>query len=77
MESIKPVFENGEWTVIALFHDEELRVYGVKPFGATSACKIVAKLAHEGDVDAVWTVMMCPNDKRLLAALAEYKGEPK
>ena len=67
---MKEIFNNGQWRIVPIFDD--LRVYGVEPLGSTLACRLVAKLAHGGDADAIWTIMMCPNDPWLVRELAAW-----
>ena len=66
------IFENDQWRVLFFHGTEQLRVYGVaSTVGSVDyACRRVAKLANEGDADAIWTIMMCEEDPNLLEALA-------
>ena len=68
---MKVLFNNKRWRVISHDLSQEARVYGAMPvYTRGQACREVAKCAEKGDVDAIWTIMMCPDDPHLRKALA-------
>ena len=70
------VFDNGIWEVRRVA-DGQLELFSGCRFNSDwggTVRSMVAKLAHEGDADALWTVMMCTEDTLLQQYVCAYKS---